>query len=73
MSGLRKSSKVHTKWLLGLTAIILIILVYEFYVKPKKENYTELHRRLRFLEIGLCVDVPSAECRPSLGQQCTCD
>jgi len=68
--GLKKSIIQLTVWCFFITMSI-------FYIIPtlasKKMNYTELWKRMRALEMGLCVDVPRAECRPSLGQQCQCD
>ena len=49
MSGLRRTAKQHCKWLLILTAIICGIVLRGCYLE-KKENYTDLHKRVSELE-----------------------
>lgn len=44
--GLRK----HGTWLLLLTFIILALFIWEDFVKPKKDNYTDLWRTVSWLE-----------------------
>lgn len=41
-------------------------------IRQKKENYQMLWKKVNELE-RRCVDVPAAECRPSLGMQCECE
>lgn len=45
MSGLRQDVKKHFKWLIVLTAIVCGIFLRGCYTE-KKENYTDLHKRV---------------------------
>ncbi len=66
---LTKSIQQQTKWLVLLSVAVGGVGLRGCYLE-KRMNYTDLHRRVRFLEMGLCVNVPGNECRPSLGWAC---
>jgi len=49
MSGLRNSVKSHGKWIIGIIAYLIFAFLWNVY-EMKKENYTDLHRRVQVLE-----------------------
>ena len=55
-----------------MSVILFLIVAWEVY-RAKRENYTKLWRQVRHLQLGLCVDVPQEDCKPSIGQSCQCD
>ena len=52
----------------------VILTIAMIWISFKKENYTDLWKRVRNIEIKACIDVPAEDCRPSLGWSCEkCD
>lgn len=45
--------KEHGKWLLVLSMLVAGIIVYE-YLKPKRENYSDLWRMVNVLWVEYC-------------------
>ncbi len=62
--------------MLGVTTLFIILSISQSKISKKLENYQGMHQRLADIETLItkfCEDVPPAECRPSLGEQCQCD
>lgn len=53
MNGLRKTAKSHGKWLIIITIVLLLNIIgftLVWIYKDKKQNYSDLHRRVNELE-----------------------
>ena len=69
--------KTNLKYFMWNILFCFIILIAIWFLwgeySDGKRVHTDVIKRVKFIETFLCIDVPSAECRPSLGQQCMCD
>ena len=46
MSGLQKANRLHGKWLVLLTACFIAGFIFDWWIKPKKENYRLLWNKV---------------------------
>ena len=46
MSGLQKSNRLHGQWLIVMTICFIAGFIFDWWIRPKRENYQGLWRKV---------------------------